>query len=586
MPFRPLSFTLPFLLLLIIGMHTGVYAGQNPPGVMADGVTDDTAALQAALDQAGKTGGSVVLDPGLYLIKGSVTVPTGVTLQGSWEAPHHGAWDKGTTLLITGGRGQENGQAAITLLQSSALRGVTMVWPDEKADDIVPYPWAVHGYGMHTTVENVTFINAYQGILIGEPGSELHLIRNVFGCVLRRGIFIDSTSDVGRVENVHFNTHYWPRSGYPPIQLSGGRDTGGPVSAFTMKNLEAFIFGRADWEYVENTFVWGAHIGYHFIQTPDGACNGQFMGIGADACNVGLQVDHMQGIGIQVTNGEFTAFTGPPNAGIVISPGATGAAQFVNCNFWSTPGGAVQVHGNAQVTINACHFVDSGKPGEIVADNGHIIVNSCSFGSAGTAVVLQPGTHSAIITSNSQSGGLVVDNEIGGAAQIGLNETASDFPAATAAHYLVKIGTPGDEEFLGDGWYGDEDAVGELSAIRAPFDTARWTNGDATLHLPVHPGAAYMLSIWLLTRPNTPPESVSAAGRNIPVVVGKEQKLTLALPASALKGRPTVDVKIAGTPWSPSKLFPGSSDSRLLGARVFAVEMKAAGSPAQPIAAN
>ncbi|HEX5323010.1 MAG TPA: glycosyl hydrolase family 28-related protein [Capsulimonadaceae bacterium] len=429
MPFRAFSCFLSFLIILAICSISR--ADQNPAGVIADGSTDDTAALQTALDQAGKTGGSVVLSPGLYLIKGNLTVPTGVTLQGSWEAPHHGAWDKGTTLLITGGRGQENGQAAITLLQSSALRGVTMVWPDEKADNIVPYPWAIHGYGMHNSIENVTLINAYQGILIGQPGSELHLIRNVFGCVLRRGIFIDSTSDVGRIENIHFNTHYWPRSNYPPIQLPGGKDTGSLVTRFTMKNLEAFIFGRADWEYVENTFVWGAHIGYHFIRTDDGACNGQFMGIGADACNTGLQVDHIQGIGIQVTNGEFTAFTGLPNAGVVISPNATGAAQFVNCNFWSTPGGAVQVHGNTQVTINACHFVDSGKPGEVVADNGHVIVNSCSFGAAGTAVALKPGTRSAIITSNSQSGGLIVDNEIGGAAQIGLNETASD---VTAAH--------------------------------------------------------------------------------------------------------------------------------------------------------
>ena len=74
------------------------------------------------------------------------------------------------------------------------------------------------------------------------------------------------------------------RSNFPPIQLPDGRDAGRFVTGFTEKNLEAFIFGRADWEYVTNTFVWGARVGYHFIKTPDGACNGQFMGIGADAC--------------------------------------------------------------------------------------------------------------------------------------------------------------------------------------------------------------------------------------------------------------------------------------------------------------
>ena len=159
-----------------------------PPGVVGDGVTDDTAALQAALDAAGKAGTDVSLETGRYLIKGALTVPPGVGLRGTWQTPHHGDWRHGTTLLLTGGRGEENGPAAVTLQQSSSLTGVTMVWPEETADNIVPYPWAVHGYGMHNTVENVTLVNAYQGIKIGQPSSELHLIRNVFGCVLRREI--------------------------------------------------------------------------------------------------------------------------------------------------------------------------------------------------------------------------------------------------------------------------------------------------------------------------------------------------------------------------------------------------------------
>lgn len=409
-------------LLVVLAGSLGLSAVQAASRIAGDGVTDDTAALQAALDKAGQTGGEVLLKPRLYLVRGSLNVPTGVTLKGSWDAPHHGAWDKGTTLLITGGRGQEDGTPAITLQQSSAVMGLTMVWPEQKPDNIVPYPWAIHGVGMHNTVENVTFINAYQGIKIGQPSSELHLIRNVFGCVLRRGVFIDSTTDIGRIENVHFNMHYWIRSKYKPIQAATDGETAKLVTAYTQKNLEAFIFGRSDWEYVLNTFVWGAHIGYHFIKTPDGACNGQFMGIGADACSVGVLVDAIQPIGIQVTNGEFTAFTGEPNAGIVISPGVTGAAQFVNCTFWATPGGAAQVHGDAQVTFNACHFVNKGDPGVIVADKGHLIVSSCSFAAKGTAVALEPGVSSALVFGNSQAGGLQVENKIGDLAKISLNE--------------------------------------------------------------------------------------------------------------------------------------------------------------------
>ena len=202
-------------LLLLLTLAVSSHAAGRPPNVAGDGIADDTAAIQAALDAQGKTGGAVSLPPGVYRIAGSLRVPTGVTLRGSWDAPHHAAWDKGTTLAVTGGRGHEDGPAAVELSESSSLQGVTMVWPEQKWDGITAYPWAIHGQGMHNDVENVTFVNAYQGIKIGVPWSELHLIRNVFGCVLRRGIFIDTTSDIGRIENVHFNEHYWARSHYP-----------------------------------------------------------------------------------------------------------------------------------------------------------------------------------------------------------------------------------------------------------------------------------------------------------------------------------------------------------------------------------
>lgn len=585
MNFRRLGAVL-FLLVLAVGVCGGAYAVSNPPGVIGDGVTDDTNALQTALDLAGKSGGKVTLEPGQYLIKGSLTVPTGVAFSGSWEAPHHGAWDKGTTLLLTGGRGQENGPAAITLQQSGALRGVTMVWPEEKPDNIVPYPWAVHGYGMHNTVENVTLVNAYQGIKIGQPSSELHLIRNVYGCALRRGIFIDSTTDIGRIENVHFNTHYWIRSRYPSIQLAEDGATGKAVTDFATKNLEAFIFGRTDWEYVVNTFVWGAKIGYRFIKTPEGGCNGQFMGIGADACNIGMLIDHIQSVGIQVTNSEFTAFTGAPNAGIVISPTASGGAQFVNCNFWTTPGGAALLHGNTQVTFNSCRFAEGAAGGVIVADKGSVAISNCSFASRGKAIVLKPGVRSAIVTSNLQAGGLVVDNQIGSVAQIAMNEVPFTYPAFITGHYRVNIGTAGDEDFLGDGWHSGETTEEKAKGIEAKFRTARWTSGDATLRLPIKSGEAYTFAISVLTRSNTPPVTLSVANVKVPLIIGKEQRIVLAIPASATKGRKFIDVKLSGRAWSPSKLLAGNGDARMLGVRVFAVEMKSAKGPATPKTIN
>ena len=138
----------------------------------------------------------------------------------------------------------------------------------------------------------------------------------MFGCVLRRGVFIDSTTDIGRLENVHFNPHYWPRSGFA-FERRGRYGCGGlhghePRSVYLWAHRLAICSS--------NCFVFAAKVGYHFIETPAGACNAQIINIGGDYCQTGLLIDKIQPIGLQITNGAFTSFGGGPNVGVATAP--------------------------------------------------------------------------------------------------------------------------------------------------------------------------------------------------------------------------------------------------------------------------
>lgn len=158
-------------------------------------------------------------------------------------------------------------------------------------------------------------------------------------------------------------------------------------------------------------------------------------------------------------------------------------------------------------------------------------MSACTFSARGKAITLKPGLCSTIVTANSQPGGLQVDNGISEAAQIGLNEAPRRYAAALTAHSFVKIGSPGDDDFLGDGWYGGE-AASDFPAEAASgvrMTTARWTNGNATLHLPVTPGEAYTLTLWLLTRPTTPTQTVSVGAVKTAVTVGQSQRVVLSV---------------------------------------------------------
>jgi len=194
---------------------TAANGAVNPKeyGAKADGVTDDSAALQKALDYAGANGGGVVqLATGKYRIDKPLNVPDGVTLAGVWEAPHHAQLTKGTVISIYAGKNDENGPGAITINASSAVKGITFFYPEQRIPGTIPYPYTIQGKGMHGSVIDCTFVNPYKAIDFGTYSNELHLIRNCFGCPLKVGVHIDKCTDIGRIENVHFNPHYWGRA--------------------------------------------------------------------------------------------------------------------------------------------------------------------------------------------------------------------------------------------------------------------------------------------------------------------------------------------------------------------------------------
>ena len=397
-------------------------------GAKTDGSADATKAFNDAVAAAALRGGTVHVPPGQYLICGSVKLATGVTLQGSWKGPHHGAWKEGSTLLVTGGRGSEDGPAALEMTQSSMVSGLTIVYPEQQLEDVKPYPWTIRGSGMHCTVENMTLVNSYNGIAMGPQRNELHVIRNVFGCVLRRGVLIDGCTDIGRIENVHFNPHYWVRAGYPTTSgVWRYKDPNGRVETrhpqwYMMEHLEGFIFGRTDWEYVLNTFVFGANVGYRFIKTRRGMANGNFLGIGADWSTCCLRVDASQPMGILVTNGEFVGNKTCPSAIVVTG----GVLQLSNSNFWGFQHRNVTVDGaDSYVSMQQCIFREWGPIPEeaavVEAQGGAVSIQGCAFMRDRRHILLGEKVKTAVVFGNTFVGSPRIENTSRGDVKIDLN---------------------------------------------------------------------------------------------------------------------------------------------------------------------
>lgn len=386
-------------------------------GALGDGQTDDTAAFQKALDAAASQGGGTVFAPrGNYLFAGHLNVPQAVTLRGIWESvpAHNGIrdaglpkpTDDGTTFLVTEAAGTEEGPAFLTLNTNSTLKGVVLYYPKQNPEEPPqPYPWAIALRGKNPAVLDVELLNPFNGI--DATRNERHLIRNVHGQPLRRGVLVDQIYDIGRIENVHFNPWWSMRP---------------KLFQWQMEHGEAFIFGRTDWQYVLNTFCFGYHVGYRFLQTKAGVCNGNFLGIGADDCQTAVVVDQCAPMALLITNGEFVSFHGPDPTMVRVESTNSGTVRFVNCAFWGPCNQIAKIAGRGTVGFSDCTFVqwDAPKEGQhaIQAQDGSLVVRGCEFRQNRPQIELGAGVDRAVISDNLFAGPERITNNSQGSVQI------------------------------------------------------------------------------------------------------------------------------------------------------------------------
>lgn len=393
-------------------------------GAKGDAVTDNTAVFQRLLDEAGRAGGGIVEVPaGRFRINGNLSIPANVALQGIYRVPPTTAQVAatnltGSVLLAYAGRGSAEGPPFIRLAgKNSSIAGLIVAYPDWKQTDVppVPYPPCVSSQDTENVgVRDCLLLNPYEGIRLVRAAR--HIVRNVTGYPIWRGIFVDECYDIGHIENVHF----WPFGvDYKPDD---------PYCKWVNTQGVAFELARTDWQYVFNTFCFGYGIGYKFSASKDGSANGNFLGLGADSCQRAVVVEQAQPPGLLISNGEFVGRWSSTNAVCLeIGPAVEGKVSLVNCSFWGPIDRCVWMRSPVgQFTASACNFVHwdvrgAGSPA-IQLDAGKAIVQGCTFSLTNLDVQVGSNVISAILTANQAAGGFHVENHIGQRAQMGLNE--------------------------------------------------------------------------------------------------------------------------------------------------------------------
>ena len=554
-------------------------------GAIGDAATDNTAVFQKVLDQAGAAGGGIVRVPtGHYRFDGTLSIPGGVTLQGTFRVPPTNRCDgrdklDGSVLLAYAGRGSQDGEPFIRLAGSMAtLAGFMIAYPEWNQTDVPPVPYPPTVLAEHCDnvgVLDCLFLNSYEAIHFQNAGR--FLVRNCYGYPSFRGLYVDACYDIGRVENCHF----WPFGTRYGIE--------DPYSRWVNLNGVAFEFARTDWQYCLNTFCFGYGVGYKFSRSKNGSCNGNFVGIGADSCRRAVLVDTAPGtIDLLVTNGEFVGRWGSADSvGVDVVGETTQRVSLNNCAFWGPLDRCIWVQApDARLTATACGFsswdvTGSGSPA-VQVDSGKVILQGNSFLREGLHVRIGEAVRSALLVGNQAGIGLRVENHAGDRTQMVANEEDTlVWTDEARRHYRVDVGSPGDSRYV-SGCHGPETA-GEWE----DGGTKRWMTPEVRLDLPVRRGKRYTITLDIHI-PRYAVDEANGLYLGHERIAGFPAKEGAALVEATLPrirdNHVTLSIRAKG--WVPAECLEGSRDPRELSAALRAVTMRAKRAPDRIFDAN
>ena len=257
------------------------------------GETDSTAGIQQALfDCYNAGGGTVFLPAGNYAISDTIYIPPYVSLRGDWQDPDEGK-EYGTIISVwMEGRDEENA-GAFEISGSAGIIGLTIYYPLQTLDCVVPYPYAIYveetsNYHKLMTIKDITMINAYRGIGTTTATTHQQLqVDNIKGTFLNCAISSSNESDVGNMVNIVINNRYWKEASADCMNAVEGK----LIDSYTRQYLTGISIGDLEWSTFSNIQIDQCAVGVHVRKGTRTEFAGNFYDTTITNCEKGMIFD-------------------------------------------------------------------------------------------------------------------------------------------------------------------------------------------------------------------------------------------------------------------------------------------------------
>lgn len=339
-------------ILLRAGDGTDEYFAANYfptlTGARADGLTDDAEALQAALDRAGATGGTVYLPGGVYRVKKPLVIPSGVTLRGDFTPPDASGTGGVRTILLAAGAAVED-ESLLTVNDGGAIIGITVYYEKQSFSDDLKGAPCIDCNGA-ATLKSISLINPDFGISLHGEGTVS--AEDLWIAPLKTGIRIREKKGAVRLEHLHVTPTLWIN--YAPADLGNGTEYP-ELTKRLLTDLVALDIRDGD-VFAHNVSVETAATGLS-VNAPYTSDGTQFWSdLSITNTTLPVHLISLSRAGICVGESSFRPSESTDNRSVLISAENQGAAIFSDCVFSGIPKTAVKSESEAFLSFYHCDF--------------------------------------------------------------------------------------------------------------------------------------------------------------------------------------------------------------------------------------
>lgn len=369
---KPLFLIAFFLLSSLAALASGGAFNVSDFGAVGDGVADDTAAFQRALDaaKADPKGSFVSVPPGQYRITKTLTIENALLKgldAGGWPA------DAGPLPNI---KVDFTDGPCILAKSAASVHGLGFDY-DHKGQAARKFGPTILLAGNGISITNVRIHQPYEGIMADDVTNIGRLnIENVFIISAREcGVYVTNTYDIPTLRNIEV----WNPADY------------------CLDHCIGFKFGRNDEIRIDNCFAFKCKVGFLFVKNNESATWGGMTGCSADFSVIGVKVDGVHSL--RINGGCMWAHS------TALHVDGPGRIVVSGVDLRSNGDAALVVRNTDSLTVTGCMLGKSGDswptvPAAKLEGGRSVLINGCTFDAFGPGIVIAEKMKHFSITSN------------------------------------------------------------------------------------------------------------------------------------------------------------------------------------------